>query len=304
MVIWMLVIVIALVFWPADAFAWGPGTHLEVATSLLRDTAFFAPAVARLMKRYRDQFVYGTVSADVLVGKKYAGYLHHNHNWRVGWQVFDNCRSDREKASAWGYLSHLAADIVAHNYYIPYMIIKSFDTRMKQHTYWELRFDMHVDAKNWEEVRRVLKADVHAFDNVLEQTLRRPMFSFKTNKRIFNTILMMQQFRRTRQMVELHNRFSQWPLRRYEVKHYKNLVMKTTRDFLKNPEKAQCLKGDPAGHHRLRYASETRKSLKKFVGREMISEKEAVKFIKKVRGELRRNLFNPGAVLPGSYEVM
>lgn len=304
MFLFITVLVIAL-FWPNDAFAWGPGTHLEVAVGLVKDAAIFSPAIAMLLKKYRDQFVYGMVSADVLMGKKYAGYLHHNHNWAVGWQVFENCKSDSEKASAYGYLTHLACDIVAHNYYIPYMVIKSYRiNRMRDHTYWELRFDNHVSDETWDEVYRILRADVHSFDNILESTLKRPMFSFKTNRRVFNTILMIQRFRQLRKMINFYSKKTQWPLKRSEVKHYKSLIMKTAHDFLKDPKNAVCLKGDPAGHYRLRYAKDTRKTLRKFVSREMISPKDADKFVKKVRGELRRTMFDPGARLPESYEVL
>jgi hypothetical protein len=298
------VIIILFLFWPSDVFAWGPGTHLEVATGLLKETAIFSPVVAGLLKKYRDQFVYGMVSADVLMGKKYVGYLHHNHNWSVGRQVYKNCKTERERASAYGYLAHLASDIVAHNYYIPYMIINSFDTKMKQHTYWELRFDNHVHEETWNEVLRVIRADVHDFDSVLESTLKRPMFSFRTNKRIFNTILLVQRFRQLRRMVDLHSRVTQWPLKMSEVRYYKNLIMETTRDFMKDPKGAPCLSGDPAGHVRLKYANDTRKTLKKYVSRGLISRKEADKFIKRIRRELRKHMFDPAAKLPGSYEVM
>ena len=304
MLVYLVILAIAIILVPSEAFAWGPGTHLEVATGLLRDTAIFAPAVASLIKKYRDQFVYGMVSADVLVGKKYAGYLHHNHNWSIGWEVFKNCKTAKEKASGYGYLTHLASDIVAHNYYIPYMVIRSFDAKMVNHTYWELRFDMHVEKENWEEVKRVLKADVHVFDKVLENTLKRPMFSYRTNRRIFNTILMMQQFKQIRRAVEIHSKFSQWPLKKSEVKHYKSLVMATARDFLKDFNKAECLSGDPAGFERLKYANETRKTLKKFVSRGMVSRSDTEKFIKKIRAKLRKEMFNPGAKLPDSYEVL
>lgn len=304
MLIAVLLIILPIILMPANLYAWGPGTHLEVATTLLKEASLFAPAVAVLMKKYRDAFVYGMVSADVLVGKKYAGYLHHNHNWRVGRQVFERCKTDRERAAAYGYLTHLASDIIAHNYYVPYMIIKSFDTKMMQHAYWELRFDVHVEKKTWEEVKRVLKADTSDFDLLLEKTLKRPMFSYKMNKRIFNTIMLMQQFRQMRNMIALHSRFSQWPLRKTEVKHYKSLIMATARDFLKNPDDAPCLKGDPAGHVRLRYASDTRKALKKYVSRGIVTRREADRFIKKVRGMLRKTIFQPEIELPESYSVL
>lgn len=299
-----LILVILIVVWPSDAFAWGPGTHLEVATSLLKNAAAFSPVVASLMRKYRGEFVYGMVSADVLVGKKYAGYHYHSHNWRVGWQILEGCTTDQERASAYGYLAHLAADITAHNYYIPYMVVKSFDAKMKNHTYWELRFDVHVKPSTWDEAKNVIKGDFSGFDNLLETTLKRPIFSFRTNKRIFSTILLLQKFKQLRQTVEIHSKFSQWPLTGSEVQHYKFLVMKMAREFLIKLEGANCLLGDPSGMRRLKYAGDTRKSLKRLVSRGLVGKADVDRFIKKLRRELKETVLEPDASLPESYEVM
>jgi len=304
MLVYLILIIIGIVCLPTDALAWGPGTHLETATTLLKYTGTFAPVVAALITKYRNEFIYGMVSADILVGKKYAGYLNHCHNWRIGWRVLEACKNDRERASAYGYLAHLAADIVAHNYYIPYMMIKSFGTRLKHHTYWELRFDMHVKSATWDRVREVVRGDYDSFDNLLEETLLRPLFSFKMNKRIFSTILLVQNLKQLRKTVEIHDRFSQWPLSKSEVRHYRYLTMKMARGFLVDPKGAPCLNGDPAGHDRLKFAKNTRKSLRRLKKRKLTSPADKDEYLNLIRKTLRDDMLNPNVKLPESYEAL
>lgn len=304
MIVYPILTALLVVLWPSDAFAWGPGTHLETAVELLKDISAFSPVVIPLMKKYRDQFIYGMVSADLLVGKKLAGALHHCHNWRIGNQVLKGCRSDKEKASAYGYLTHLASDIVAHNYYVPYMIISSFDAKMKNHTYWELRFDNHVNTSVWDEVNRVISGDHKEFDNLLEKTLRRPLFSFKMNKRIFSTILMVQRLKKVRQTVNLHSKFSQWPLTKSEVRHYKRLIMKTARDYLTELDNSVSIGQDPAGIARLKYANRMRKTLKRYLSRGVVGQKDVDRFLGSVKRHLKKSLFDKNAELPDSYEVL
>lgn len=304
MVVYLILAVILIVLWPSDALAWGPGTHLEASLALLKDAVRFSPLVAPLIKRFRDEFIYGMVSPDVLVGKKYAGALHHCHNWKIGREILNRCKSDRQRASAYGYLAHLACDIVAHNYYIPYMVISSFDGRMRNHTYWELRFDVHVPPSVWQEVRKVIDGDFGEFDAILDRTLLRPIFSFRTNKRIFRTILLIQKFRQIRRTVEIHSKFSQWPLDASEVAHYKNLIMKMARTFLVDLDGAACIKGDPAGLPRLKYANEMRRVLKRFKARGLLGNGEISNFIGRIKEELKKNMLNSEAKLPESYEIL
>lgn len=304
MIVHIILMALVLSIWPSHAYAWGPGTHLETGLSLIKDAALFSPAIAVLLKKYRDEFIYGMVSPDVLIGKKLVGYYDHSHNWRVGWQILKKCRTDREKASAYGYLAHLAADVVAHNYYVPYMIIKSFDGKMRDHTYWELRFDAHVKPSTWSEVERVVLGDFKPFDRLLEKTLKRPLFSFRTNKNIFRSILVLQRFKQLRRAVRIHARFSQWPLEEREVRSYRYLIKKMTRDLLIRLQDADCFKGDPTGRMKLRYAKGMRRTVRRLATKKMVKRGDIDRFFRRIDIELQSKMFEPGAFLSGPYEIL
>src|SRR5688572_29100384 len=100
---------------PHDAWAWGPVTHLAHGARVLGDLSNVPEALQRLLAEHRWQYLYGCIGADMIQVKRYTGSIYtHCHNWRIGWRVLARARSDEEQAFAWGYLSHLAADVYSH----------------------------------------------------------------------------------------------------------------------------------------------------------------------------------------------
>lgn len=283
---------------PENAFAWGPGTHLDISLEVLKNAALLLPAVKKLLEKYPDEFIYGSVSPDIIVGKKYAGAMHHCHNWSMGKLILEESKTDFERASAWGYLTHLAADTVAHNYFVPYKIIHSFPNRSLGHVYWEMRYDIHVPDESWLELEHVIRHNYTPFDHLLERVLKKTLFSFSTNKKIFNSILILHKMKQLRFGLRTYASASRWALRPENVKHYRALVMEVIWDFLKNPEKAKCLSADPSGQRKLLYANKVSKQLRKLIRSRKLDEKGANHFVAKIRESLFKSLFEPDYSLP------
>ncbi|MBI2093083.1 MAG: zinc dependent phospholipase C family protein [Deltaproteobacteria bacterium] len=218
---------------PEATFAWGPGTHIEIALSLLEKIALMAPAVRAVIAGREEWFLYGSVAADIIVGKKYAGEYDHCHNWRVGFNVLRSAKTDRERAAAYGYLAHLASDIIAHNYFIPFKIIKSYRAKVLSHTYWEMRFDMHVRNSVWDEMSKMIMHDFSPFDNLLKRTLKRALFKYGLDIK--------------------------------DVKHYMRLAFDSALGILSDPKTASCIKCDPTGTEKIGYAQWARWRIKRQV---------------------------------------
>jgi len=87
---------------PAPAKAWGPAAHLDFSLIVLKDLALLAPAVAVLLKKFPDDFLYGSIAADIAVGKNLSPYHLHCHNWQVGFSVLDLAEVVCTLAVAWG----------------------------------------------------------------------------------------------------------------------------------------------------------------------------------------------------------
>src|SRR5262249_31122363 len=113
-------VVLLLLCWPGEAHAWGPVTHLVHGSQILENLSSLAPALQEILGRSRLPYLYGWVAADIMHAKKYTRSLYtHCHCWPVGWQIVESARTEREEAFAWGYLSHLAADVHSHNHFVP-----------------------------------------------------------------------------------------------------------------------------------------------------------------------------------------
>lgn len=278
--------------------------HVEIALAALAKISMAAPFVRELVRRYPEAFIYGAASPDIIVGKKYAGYLHHCHNWRMGFLILHEAGTPRQRAAAFGYLMHLAADVVAHNYYIPVKIIRSWRARLLSHTYWEMRFDLGVSEEAWRRLALVRTAEIAEFDRLLERVLRKTLFSFSTNKRIFNTILKLQKMRSLRRSLKVYAQHSRFGMGEENRQHYVELALEASRDFLAHPQHAACLQVDPAGLRRLAYAEGLRKSMRSLTRRQRLSRRKAERLAELVEERLAIGLYRPEMTLPDVTDVL
>lgn len=286
-------------FIPDVAYGWGPGTHLEIALTVLKHAVWAAPVIRNLIQTYPAEFIYGHVSPDIIVGKKYAGAIHHCHNWAIGKLILEEAGNDMDRAAAWGYLTHLAADVVAHNYFIPYKLIRSFPQRTLGHAYWEMRMDLFVPEECWRRLGQVIHRDYTSFDHLLDRVLKKTLFSFQTNKKIFNSIMILHKMKQVRFGLRTYARASRWEITPGRVKHYKDLMWESVRRFLAHPASARCLVSDPAGTRKLKYAAELRKGLRQIMKRQgMAGEKPLQNFLGAVKESLERGIYDPLVKLP------
>jgi len=104
--------VLLVLFLPSESSAWGPGFHLQLGTSLLGNLSLLPVSVAALIGSFPNDFLYGSIAADITLGKKFTHYMFHCHRWHVGKRLLEEASSDSQRACAYGYISHLAADAV------------------------------------------------------------------------------------------------------------------------------------------------------------------------------------------------
>ncbi|MDO8519428.1 MAG: zinc dependent phospholipase C family protein [Deltaproteobacteria bacterium] len=252
MILTSLIAIFLILLFPLDALAWGPATHLEYASRALGEIAVFAPAVKMLLTRFQDHFLYGSVAADITLGKGLRGYLYNCHNWTVAFDIFNHrAKKDHQKAFMLGYLGHLAADTVSHNLFVPFKMIRSWKTKFLQHVYWEMRMDLSVPDKYWKLMEELSDPAFEEDDALLEGALKRTFFSFKTNKKIFNSLLVIQRMRHYRTMALSVADKAALKLEPHDIHDYKELATASVIDFLKNLENSYVLKADPTGKKRM-----------------------------------------------------
>lgn len=285
--------VILTLLMPEQVYAWGGGVHLQVGLSVLANLATLPPHIAALLAASPLDFLYGCIAADITVGKKYTHYLLNCHRWSVGNKVLQSAQTDRGLACAYGYLAHLAADSIAHNYYVPYKIMRSFATVTMKHTYWEMRFETFVEKEVWEKARAVCRSDQQANDTLLRSVVAPTIFSFGTNKRIFNSIMLLSRLEKWQLVMQTLSDNSRYTLAESDREEYMKLTEDAVLDFLRHPLESDYLRIDPTGERALATAEALRKNLRLLYKSGKMSKSEGLEQVEALRIRLRQALHKP-----------
>lgn len=288
-----LLIAIAAILFPADALAWGGGIHTQLGMQVLAQPELLAGDIAALLTAHPKDFLYGCLAPDITVGKKYTHYLLHCHRWGIGKTLLKEAQTDHQRACAYGYLCHLAADTVAHNYFVPYKIIRSFAAVTMKHAYWEMRFEEFVEKEVWRKAHAVCRANQRGNDMLLRTVLTTTLFSFGTNKQIFNSIMMLSRVDHLQKVMQILSRRSRYQLAESDRDEYMALAREAVFDFLHDPEASKFLRVDPTGEKALAAADVMRKKLRLRYKSGFMSKEEGFREVEAVRSTLRNSLHHP-----------
>jgi hypothetical protein len=289
----LIAVLMLLLITPDQAFAWGAGFHLQIGSTVLNNLQALKPALATLLSEYPQDFLYGCIAADITIGKKFTSYLQHCHRWPVGLKVLHSARSRKQEACAYGYLTHLAADTVAHNYFVPYKIMRSFSSMTMKHAYWEIRFENFIDKEIWEIGKKVCQEHYRANDELLRQVLSDTIFSFGTNKRIFNSILLLSRLEKWQAMLKTVSDSSSYTLEDTDRQEYTALSEEAVFDYLNNREKSRYFLADPTGERALATAEIIRKNLRILYKSGKITKLQAFSQLEDLKPKLRQSICAP-----------
>lgn len=157
----------------------------------------------QLLEEHRGAFLYGNIAADIINFKRYGGLRNHCHNWNVKERFEALIDAEHEYAFLYGYLCHLAADVVAHHHFVPYHILYELPPRLLGHTYWEARADDPVQEAVWDQIDTLRNdKELHANDKLINRAVRRKALSLTSNKWIFNNVLLARSKRAWRDVME------------------------------------------------------------------------------------------------------
>ncbi len=176
---------VLLILLPDVAVAWTPGTHIFLGESVLANLSMLPTHVADLLRAYPYDFLYGNIAADTSIAKKYAPVGRHCHSWHVGQEIVDRAESESLRGFGLGYLAHLAADVVAHNFYVPRQLVVTSTTIALGHSYWESRFETHLGDQYARTAMDVIRMDHTGADTLLDRVLAPTIFSVRTSRRLF-----------------------------------------------------------------------------------------------------------------------
>lgn len=245
---------------PTEAWAWGPGTHIAVGEAVLASLQLLPAGVQAILSRNRTAFLYGSVAADISFAKKYAPIGRHSHHWHVGEEIRQSADSERLMAVALGYLSHLAADTIAHNLYIPRQLLITSTSPTVGHTYWEHRMDSQLGKRFGALAREVvLHHDHEDADELFDRVLSRTLFSFRTNRKLFRGMIAFQDHDRWQQVFDEILRRSRHDLPAQDRDRYVQLSYEYVMEYLAEPTQARAASLDPIGDINLKLARPIRR---------------------------------------------
>ena len=236
--------------WPEQALAWGPGVHLAMGNEMLAGMIDLSRPVFRLLSAYPDAFLYGSISPDIFIGKGSRFKPGHSHNWSVGFKLIDEACEPFLRAYALGYLAHLSADVVAHNYYVPNMLCFTPAGGKFSHTYVEARADLMVPRME-DQARRLLQLKQGEADKILLAAVgKRKKLPFMFKRGLFQQGL---------HLIEKKSWKSGLSIARYTVKNEEQaffhtmyeLSLRCVKDVLVNTRRSAVVRMDPIGQQNL-----------------------------------------------------
>jgi hypothetical protein len=242
----------ALLLFPDPAWAWGPATHVHLGTQVLQSLFLLPPAVRALLTAFPQDFLYGSVAADISLAKKYVPEGRHCHNWAIGEEIFDTAETERLKAVSLGYLSHLAADTIAHNFFVPRQLLMTSTSKALGHSYWEHRMDVQLGERATRLAREtVMDNDHSAADALFDRVLSATLFSFRTNRKIFRGMIRFQDNDRWQSLFGIMLQNSRWDLANDVVQEYVALSFDYVVDYLNRRGEGIAGGLDPIGEENL-----------------------------------------------------
>ena len=168
---------------PTTLYAWGPLTHVYLGTEIFYFASLLPAGLYSLLKRYKKDFIYGNVMADITLGKSYLPQEEHSHNWQTALSLRDSARTDSEFAFALGYMTHLAADTVAHGEL-------TAGQGSLEHVRLESAVDRLVGGGHWKSALSIGAKVQRRNDAFLQSTNPEcVVFSHSANRKIFKGIV-------------------------------------------------------------------------------------------------------------------
>ncbi len=232
---------------PASAFAWGPASHVGLGTTVLENLALLPAAVAAVLARHRVAYLYGNIAADVVFAKRLSRIKQFCHHWSTGFRLLDSARDDKARAFAYGYLSHLAADTIAHNKYVPHQIVVSQCSVNFGHFFWELRAESTESDANRNRLDALLEHEHDHHHLTLESHLTGTFLPYELNRRLFDYFNTLASMRTVARGVGLWNHRPRWHLPTELLDGYRGESVDRIVSLLEAQRDSVLLREDPNG---------------------------------------------------------
>lgn len=242
-------------FLPDDAFSWGPGIHAMIASSFCTASDIVSP-VSKLIFNFPKEFIWGSLMADMVIGKNLSNWAVHPHNWEFVFKIFDDAKTDNLKSFMIGYMTHLSQDIISHNFFVPEMIILEalfkdsvFREKNLLHLKAEINAENLVDLDVWKKIRDIQDMeDIKSCSEFIEDKLKSALLNPKISSLIFRRTIRINVFKEfIRSKIRFNGNSRGKDIILELTNGYVEMAHKSSENFLKKFDKSFCVKIDPTG---------------------------------------------------------
>lgn len=260
----LLVLIVLVVLGLADgAYAWGPATHVSLGGSVLNALSLLPAGIAALLARHRIAYLYGNIAADIVFAKRLSRVKQFCHHWATGFKLLESAEDDEARALGYGYLSHLAADTIAHGKYVPRMVMTSGTTVNFGHFYWELRADAAQSMADRLALKEILSHDHGYYHAEMAGHIRDTFLPYALNKRVFNRMNAIAAHRGFGRTVNAWGRCSRWYLSPQLLGAYHDEAVDRILSVLTEGHQSPVLRDDPNGTSALARAQVHRREVRR-----------------------------------------
>jgi hypothetical protein len=176
-------------------------------------------------------------------------------------------------------------------------MVRTFNTVLLGHAYWELRIEAGVDPQIWALARTIARKDFHENDALMRSVLSDTIFSFNTNKRLFNSLMLLNRLQQWQKMLRSLNNASKWTIDEEDRGEYLSLARQSAMSVLAQMEQSPFWKADPTGERALKAAQMIRKNLNLLWLDGKLTAESAEMILMDMRSRFREALTRPEELL-------
>lgn len=171
---------------PEGAYAWGMTTHIAIGQQILSSPTLDL-ALSNLLNKAQNAYLFGSLLPDIVTLRWDMLKMHKRggkliHSWKQGRHLLAQASTVEEQALAYGFLSHIAADEVAHRHLIPSESNTFIKVPIFNHVFIEFCWDATWGEASLQQARDVLSEApcMNFFADAFEIKAREMRFHHKT----------------------------------------------------------------------------------------------------------------------------
>jgi len=154
-----------------------------------------------------------------------------------------------------------------------------------------------VQPETWPLARSIGRKNFPETDQLMRSILADTIFSFGTNKRLFNSLLLLNRLQQYQKVLRSMANTSKWAITAADQQEYLDLTYNATLSFLRELEDSPYFRADPTGERALNTAGMIRKNLHSLWLDGKLRDGDAEEILIVLKARLKEGICQPANLL-------